>query len=166
MQCKEILGWILDSALGTLELTDCHKAWVLAIFDALWDKKRVGLKEWQCLLGELQFMGPAIPGSARLFGVLQLGITYASWHHVCITSHLCDHLTDFEHLTQSIATRPSRLAELVPDYLSAIGSVDAAKSGMGGVLFTMTTHPSSGAPLSPPTSSLALSPLTIQLGTS
>ena len=136
MQRKEILGWTIDSALGTLELTDCCKAWVLAIFAALWDRKRVGLKAWQRLLGELCFMAPAIPGSAGLFGTLQLGITYADRHHVHITSHLRDHLTDFEHLAQSVATHPTRLAELVPDYPSAIGSVDAAKSGMGGVLFT------------------------------
>ena len=121
--------------------TDHHKAWVLAIFEALWDKKHIGLKEWQRLLGELWFMGPAIPGSAGIFGTLQLGITYANQHHVCITSHLRDHLTDFEWLTQSIATCPTRLAELVPDYLSAIGSVDVAKSGMGGVLFADAQPP-------------------------
>ena len=81
-------------------------------------------------------MGPAILGSAGLFGAFQLGITHTDRCHIRITSHLHDHLSNFEGLARSIATHPTCLAELVPDYLSAIGSVDAAKSGMGGVLFT------------------------------
>ena len=115
-QCKEILSWILDSTQGTLELTAHRKAWVLAIFDELRGKHRVGLKSWQCILGELCFMGLAIPGSASLFGTLQLGLTHTDQHRVHITSHLCDHLTDFEWLAQSIATCPTHFTELVPDY--------------------------------------------------
>ena len=80
-------------------------------------------------------MGTAIPGNTGLFGALQLGITHSDMHHVCITQHLRDHLTGFELLAWSIATQPTCLAELMPNYPSAIGSVDAAKSSMGGVLF-------------------------------
>ena len=86
-------------------------------------------------------MGPAIPGSAGLFGAFQLGLTHTDCRRIHITSHLCDHLSDFEGLAQSLATCPTHLAELVPDYPSAIGSVDAAKSGMGGVLFTADQPP-------------------------
>ena len=64
---------MLDSAQGTLELTDHHKARVLAIFKDLHDKKRISIKAWQWILGELWFMGAAIPGSAGLFGTLQRG---------------------------------------------------------------------------------------------
>ena len=141
MQCKEILGWMLNSAHGTLELTDCHKALVLSIFDELWGRKRVSLKSWQCILGELHFMEAAIPRSAGLFGALQFGLCHANKHRVCITTHLRDHLTDFELLAQSIATHPTRFAELIPDYPLANGSVDAAKSGMGGVLFADSKQP-------------------------
>ena len=86
-------------------------------------------------------MGPAIPGSANLFGALQLGITHTDWHRVRITSHLRDHLTDFEWLAQSIATHPTHLAELVPDYPSTVGSVDTTKSSMGGMLFADGKQP-------------------------
>ena len=59
-----------------------------------------------------------------------------------ITSHLWTHLMDFEALTHSITHCPTRFVEIVPDYPSVIGSVDASKLGMGGVLF---------APGKPPT---------------
>ena len=74
-------------------------------------------------------------------GPFELGLCHANRHYVHITNHLQDHLTDFELLAQSIATHPTHFAELVPDYPSAIGSVDAAKSGMGGVLFAESKPP-------------------------
>ena len=141
-QCKEILGWILISAQGTFKLTDCQNAWILAIFDDLHGKKHISITSWQQILGELRFMGAAIPSSAGLFGTLQLDLSHANKHRVHITNHLCNHLTDFELLTQSITTHPTCFAELVPNYPSAIGSVvDAAKSGMCGVLFAEGKQP-------------------------
>jgi hypothetical protein len=75
-QCKEILGWMLDTARGTIELTPCRCARVRDIFDYLRDRNRVSAKKWQQILGELRFMVPAIPGSAGLFGTLQLGLSH------------------------------------------------------------------------------------------
>ena len=95
----------------------------------------MGVKKWQHLLGELRFMGPAILGASGLFGALQLGLSHADKHCMWITPHLQAHLTDFEALAHSIAHCPTRFVEIVPDYPSVIGSVDAAKQGMGGVLF-------------------------------
>jgi hypothetical protein len=45
-------------------------------------------------------------------------------------------------LARSLLQHPTRIAEVVPDYPSIIGSVDSAKAGMGGVVF---------APGQPPT---------------
>ena len=53
-----------------LELTDQRKARILAIFEDLHHKGRVGVKKWQRLLGKLCFMGPAVPGASGLFGAL------------------------------------------------------------------------------------------------
>ena len=76
-------------------------------------------------------MGPAVPGASGLFRALQLGLSHADKHHVHITLHLWDHLMDFEALAHSIAQCPTCFMEIVPDYPSVIGSVDAAKPGMG-----------------------------------
>jgi len=54
------------------------------------------------VLGELRFMGAAIPGSAGLFGAMQLGLKLADTTHVRITPYLRDHLFDFERLALSI----------------------------------------------------------------
>ena len=37
-QCKQILGWILDTSRGMLELTDWQKGRILAIFEDLHHK--------------------------------------------------------------------------------------------------------------------------------
>ena len=103
-------------------------------------------------------MGPAVPGASGLFEALQLGLSHADKHHVWITSHLRAHLTDFEALARSIAHHPTHFAEIVPDYPSVIGSVDAAKPGMGGVLFAPGKPLPCGMPASLRTYNNALSP--------
>ena len=82
---------------------DWQKSRILAIFEDLHHKGRVGIKKWQRLLGELRFMGPAIPGASGLFGALQLGLSHADKHWVWITPHLWAHLMDFQALAHSIA---------------------------------------------------------------
>jgi hypothetical protein len=89
---KEVLGWILDTSTGTLELTDRRKARISTIFEELRGKRRVSVKKWQRIVGELRFMGLAIPGSAGLFGAMQLGLKQADQHRVRITPYLRDHL--------------------------------------------------------------------------
>ena len=73
------------------------------IFEGLQGCNQVGVKKWQCVLGELWFMGPAVPGSAGLFGALQLGLAYLDKHRVKITRFLRDHLTNFEALARDIS---------------------------------------------------------------
>jgi len=48
-------------------------------------------------------MGAAIPGSAGLFGAMQLGLKLANTTRVRITPYLHDHLCDFERLVLSVA---------------------------------------------------------------
>ena len=69
-QRKEVLGWILDSDHMTLELMERHVKRIVNIFKDLKGRNRVSVKKWQHVLGELRFMGPAVPGSAGLFGAL------------------------------------------------------------------------------------------------
>ena len=73
------------------------------IFKDLHGHTQVGVKKWQQVLGELQFMGPVVPGLAGLFSTLQLGLSHADQHWVKITHFLCNHLTDFEALACDIS---------------------------------------------------------------
>ena len=60
-------------------------------------------------------MGPAILGSAGLFGTLQLGLSHADKHLVKITPHLHDHLDDFEALAHDITKQPTHIVKVMPD---------------------------------------------------
>ena len=64
-----------------------------------------------------------------------------------------DTISDFRALADSLATRPTRLGELVPVFPSDTGSYDACRTGMGGVWFDVL-HPDAApivwrAPFSP-----------------
>ena len=48
-------------------------------------------------------MGPVVPGSAGLFGALQLGLAHLDKHQVKITCFLCNHLSNFEALARDIS---------------------------------------------------------------
>ena len=102
-QWKEIMGWVLDSEHKTLELTEQHTKWIIDIFEDLRGQKRVSVKKWQRVLGELWFMGLVVPGLAGLFSALQLGLAHSDKHQVKITHFLCNHLSDFEALARDIS---------------------------------------------------------------
>ena len=80
-------------------------------------------------------MSVAIPGSAGLFCALQLALNKSSHSRVCLTSAIQHHLSTFAHLAASLGSRPTYLAEIVPQDPSLLGATDAAKPGMGGVYF-------------------------------
>ena len=138
-QWKEILGWILDTSRGTLELTDRQKSRILAIFEDLHHKGQVGIKKWQWNFDSWvpQSLGPLASSGLSSWA----GLSHADKHCIHITLHLQDHLTDFKALAHSIAQHPARFLEIMPDYPSVIGSVDATKLGMGGVLFAPRKPP-------------------------
>ena len=102
-QWKEVLGWILDTERKTLELTERCSNRILDIFEDLQGQNRVGVKKWQHVLGERRFMGPVVPGSAGLFGALQLGLSHSDKHCIKITRFLRDHLSDFETLARDVS---------------------------------------------------------------
>ena len=137
---KTVLGWILDTLNKTITLPPHRAARLLELFADLRDKKRVGLQKWQKFLGELRSMVLGIPGGKGLFSGLQYGLKYADKNRVRICKYVRDYLTVFEALAHSLASRPTRLAEIVPDDPVVVGACDAAKPGMGGVVFTVD-HP-------------------------
>ena len=50
-------------------------------------------------------------------------------------------LDDFRWLAKDIASRPTRIAELVPSNPALLGACDAAGTGMGGVAFIPSPNP-------------------------
>jgi hypothetical protein len=137
---KIILGWLIDTALGIIALPYHRYVRLLQIFDELRDRKRVGVKQWHKVLGELRSMVLAIPGSKGLFSLLQTGFRYTEKNRIRITPAIRAQLLDFEHLARDLGSRPTKIAEIVPDIPASLGACDASGEGMGGVWFPATTH--------------------------
>lgn len=137
---KVVLGWLIDTVSQTLQLPPHRIERLQHLFQQLHGKSRVSVKLWHKLLGELRSMALGVPGSRGLFSLLQEGLRHTDKYRLRITPAMRDMLEDFEHLTTTLANRPTELAELVPDHPVAIGPHDASGRGMGGVWLPATTH--------------------------
>jgi hypothetical protein len=137
---KVMLGWLIDTVAQTITLPPHRVERLLEIFESLRDKKRVSLKNWHRVIGELRSMVLAIPGGRGLFSALQHTLTMSDRNRIRITQDVRDALDDFELLGRSIAARPTRLAEIVPEPPSSTGAHDASGTGAGGVWFTPTQN--------------------------
>lgn len=133
---KRILGWDFDTHTETMHLPPHRVARLYAILTELQPpRKRMLTTRWHQILGELRSMSPALPGTKGLFSVLQATLSRGDRHRVRLNQHVYNTASDFRALVDSVATRPTRLRELVPTAPSDIGACDACRTGMGGVWF-------------------------------
>ena len=132
---KVVLGWIIDTLRQTLELPPHRRLTLETLFQELKDRRRISRKQYERYLGQLRFVSVAIPGSAGLFGALQLALNKCAGPRLRISTSLRHHLDTFHRLAKDLAYRPTHLAEIVPQLPSLLGATDAAKAGMGGVFF-------------------------------
>ena len=140
---KVILGWTLDTLRGTIELPAHRKTRLWDILTDALHRKRVSVRAWQKLLGELRSMVLGIPGGQGLFSQLQVALQHKAHHRVRIHKEARVCLQDLYALAQDLAQRPTRMAEIVPTHPLYAGCCDAALAGMGGVwlpLWTRTIH--------------------------
>ena len=79
-------------------------------------------------------MAIALPGARGLFSYLQ-AVSKASDHRLCLTSAFHHALADFRWIHKDLASRPTRLQELIPTAPSVTGTHDASRLGAGGVWF-------------------------------
>ena len=137
---KLILGWIIDSVRQTVELPPHRKQTLNDIFLELQGTRRVSAKRWRSILGKLRFVSLAIPGSAGLFSALQWAQNKAGNNRVRLNAFVRSNLDAFARLASSLCSRPTHLAELVPELPTLLGATDASRSGMGGVYFDHSGH--------------------------
>ena len=133
---KEILGWIVDSVSGTIQLPPRRLQRLQELLDDLpATKKRISTTKWQTILGELRSMSLAIPGLRGLFSLFQEALTKEERRRVPLSPSLHGFLDDLRTLTASLAVRPTRLREIVPSDPLVTGTTDACGVGMGGIAF-------------------------------
>ena len=135
--CKVILGWlVIDTVTQTIQLPP-HRikrlAEILASIPST--QKRIGVKKWHKILGELRSMSIALPGARHLFSHMQLALTKRFGSRIALKKGVHQAVADFNLLLNDIASRPTRIAELIPLKTSAVGHHDASKEGAGGVWF-------------------------------
>jgi hypothetical protein len=124
--CKQIisamiiLGWLLDTAAGTIALPP-HKA------------ARLQELLRHFLLGELRHLSIALKGAAYLLSILQSVLVdqpNASRLHLHPTVHASLH--DWDQLAHILHTHPMPIVALVPHAPQFIGAVNASGDGIGG----------------------------------
>ena len=144
---KLILGWIVDTVAKTLSLPPHKVERLQEILNSLpATKKRISIRKWHKVLGELRSMSLALPGSRGLFSELQLALQQKKKGRVNLQKGLHGILDDFRYLLKDISNRPTRIAELIPLAPSLQNYHDASGTMAGGVLLpsahAIHRHPS------------------------
>ena len=81
----------------------------------------------------------AIPGAEGMISHIQAALVKAgSSNRIKVDRSTRDNLHDWKLLAEDISTRPTSIAEVVRHPLSIWQATDAAKAGMGGVVFDLT----------------------------
>ena len=139
---KVILGWFIDTITKTISLPPHRATRLLEILDAIpADQRLIATKDWHRVIGELRSMAIALPGATGLFSILQEAFRHEELDRPRIRLSKTVHafLEDFRWLAKDLTSRPTRIADLVPDAIPAtVGACDAAGAGMGGVHFVPT----------------------------
>ena len=130
---KVILGWLVDTVAGTIELPP-HRVQrlrdMLAAFPR--SRKTCSKKDLHKLVGELRSMIIAIPGGLGCLSWLQERLRSAP-DRIYLNSQFKDAIDDFRWLADDISNRPTRIAEIIPEAPAFVGTTDASGRGMGGV---------------------------------
>ncbi|EJK64484.1 hypothetical protein THAOC_14776, partial [Thalassiosira oceanica] len=130
---KIILGWLVDTVAGTIELPPHRVERLFTMLDSFpVGRKTCPKRDLHKLIGELRSMLIAIPGGVGCISWLQETLKTAG-ERVYLNKHFHDAVADFRWLANDISNRPTRIAEVVPEVPAVVGMSDAAGPGMGGV---------------------------------
>ena len=133
---KLVLGWVIDTVAMTINLPPHRVERLWEILDSIpKSQKRTSIKKWHKVLGELRSMSIALPGTRNLFGQLQKALSDSNGGRVTLKRGVHQALDDFRWIANDLASRPSRIAEIVPLTPVAEGHHDASGKGAGGIWF-------------------------------
>ena len=131
---KKVLGWIIDSSAMTLTLPTRRLNRLAELLASIPPTQtRLALDRWYSLLGELRSMAIALPGARGLFSSLQLALRTREQQRVRLSKGFHDALADFRWIHRDLASRPTKLQELVPTLPTITGAHDASGYGAGGI---------------------------------
>jgi hypothetical protein len=141
---KIILGWLIDTAAGTIQLPDHKVERLEALLQHFLHVSRTSRKKWYSLLGELRHMSVAIKGAAYLFSILQsILVDQPTAKRVHLGPLIHASLADWQHLAHTLHTHPVPISSLVPRAPTFLGAVDASGAGIGGFWVPSAAGPQS-----------------------
>jgi hypothetical protein len=130
---KIILGWLINTATGTLALPQHKEAHLLDRLHHFLGLRRTSRRKWQQLLGELRHMALAIHGASYLFSILQhVLVDQPTATRLRLNPLVHASLSEWCQLAMSLATHPVPITSLVPRAPAYVGAVDASRHGLGG----------------------------------
>ena len=133
---KNVLGWIINTVDQTITLPPHRVARLAEILAAIpRSQKRISIRKWHKILGELRSMSLALPGARHLFSHMQQALLHQKGGRLSLKKGVHAAITDFKWILRDIESRPTRIAELVPLLASAVGHHDASGKGAGGGWF-------------------------------
>jgi hypothetical protein len=133
--CKEILGWIFDGILCTMELPPEKIEQIVANLATAIFHRRLPLKEFRALLGKLQHASTAMPtGKCILTPLCKLVEAQQDRRVLCFSKEpiVLKAPRDIRILLRESTSRRTHVRELVPDLPVHVGFCDACKRGAGG----------------------------------
>jgi hypothetical protein len=89
-------------------------------------QRRTSVKKWYSILGELRSMALALPGSRNIFSTMQHALTNKAKGQIALKKEVHNALDDFWWMHNNIATRPTRIAEIIPLLPAAEGHHDVS----------------------------------------
>lgn len=133
---KTILGWDIDTIAQTIALPPHRAEKLKATLSIPTTVRRVKVKQWQQVLGELRSISLAIPGIRGLYSVLQDRLNHPTQNYVYLNSTVHQVLADITTVVTEAAQKPMHLKTIIPTPNPITGATDAAATGMGGFFFT------------------------------
>jgi hypothetical protein len=106
-----VFGWLVDTVRLTIKVPPHRVECLLAILAFIEPtQKRIQIVKWHQLLGELL----GIPGAIGRFSVLQKVFRNQTDNRIRLSPSVHAFLNDFRWLVLDAASRPTRLAEILP----------------------------------------------------
>jgi len=143
---KVILGWLLNTAAGTIQLPRDKAALLTSLLSHFTSLKRTSRRRWYKLLGHLRHYSPALKGANYLFSILQsVLVDQPHSKRLRLPPLVQLALQDWITLATSLATDPVPITTLIPRAPQYVGSTDASAQGIGG--FWVPTKFADGPPI-------------------
>ncbi|KAL7543039.1 hypothetical protein ACHAXR_012341 [Thalassiosira sp. AJA248-18] len=137
---KEVLGWLVDGGLRTLEPPADKAAAYMAELTKMSRKARIPIKRFREIVGKLQFASICLPAGQAFMTALNMALKGdPKFVRNTKGSEVHESLGDWKQLIKELASRPTNVNEIIATLIDYYGYCDACNTGAGGVWLPLDT---------------------------